>query len=189
MKKNLGNLLLFITSLMCVIVLFGCVSINSKAARKVQPVKDLKLIDDRYHFKTVTDGFYFFFVCYENENGEIKCLDRCTIGTLKKNKTIDSADLNLFYKYDKLGKIIFYVVGSDEEKNTFNRDEYLKTSEYAVSSYQTTVKERMPQPTGITTKIDEKDGKKCWVVSWADDGYGHVLRYSNVKDYYFTLYN
>lgn len=186
MKKILGNLLLFITSLMCVIVLFGCVSINSKAARKVQPVKDLKLIDDRYHFKTVTDGFYFFFVCYENEDGKIKCLDRCTIGTLKKNKTIDSADLNLFYKYDKLGKIIFYVVGSDEEKNTFNRDEYLKTSEYAVSSYQTTVKERMPQPTGITTKIDEKDGKKCWVVSWADDGYGHVLRYSNEKDYYFT---
>lgn len=32
MKKRLGNLLFFITTLMCVMVLFGCVSISSRAA-------------------------------------------------------------------------------------------------------------------------------------------------------------
>ncbi len=179
MKKILGNLLLFITSLMCVIVLFGCVSINSKAAKKIQPVKDLKCINDIYHFKTVSDGNYYVLVYSVDEKGKKNCFHYNKLGALKKDQTIDEYDLGLFNYYDNLGKIILYVIGCDDEPltHTLTIDYCLKKSNYGIASYEINLNERMPQPTGITAKWYENNGKKLWKISWTDDGYGHTLRY------------
>ena len=181
MKKRLGNLLLFITSLMCVMVLFGCVSINSKAARKVQQVKDFKIVKENYHFKTVTDGYYHMFIYHVTEKGKRERMASIDLGFIKMNENVDMSLPAMFIDYDQLGKITFYLVGRDElsQGQSGIIDTYENNPNYVVSSWQTSLAKRMPRPTGVKAKPIEKYGRKWLRITWDNDECGHVIEYYN----------
>ena len=131
MKKKLGNLLLFITSLMCVIVLFGCISINSRAANGVKAPTEVKFEKDHYHFKAVSEGYYVVFIT----NGNKVINDyRYTEKKYSANTLVNEVP---YYSYggDNLGEITLYVVCSPTSKNYKTLSAYQSDKECKIGKY------------------------------------------------------
>ena len=177
MKKHLGNLFIVITSFIFVIVLFGCLSINSKAATKLQPAKDVKFVDDHYHYRAASTGYYTVLMSRKTTNYTSWYL-------LETNRSRDKGDIvnneiSRIYPYSK-GKVTLYVICHPTLKDYETKDgiepyERDKTCKIAKSKVANVTKQ-MSMVTDLQVKPATDDAhKNMYRVSWNPDGAAHKV--------------
>ncbi|WP_026528892.1 fibronectin type III domain-containing protein [Butyrivibrio sp. VCD2006] len=181
MKKVFGKLLLFITSIMCVIVLFGCSSINSRAAEKIHKVTELKLDGENLHFKTVSEGYYFVIRDVVDKHGVKHQLPSNKLGKINANEVIDDYNQFAFIGYDFLGEVHVYVIAGIKDMQNYHADidKYKNDPDYSVTEYTTTLTRRMPKPEEVKASIVHENGYSYWTISWKNDGFAHITESKN----------
>ncbi|WP_408072411.1 leucine-rich repeat protein [Butyrivibrio sp. JL13D10] len=176
MKKVWGNLLLFITSFMCVIALFGFGSINSKAATSVKAPTEVGFDSRFYTFKAVSEGYYTVFIT----NGDTKIYKS---SEKKYPANAKPSAVPFFYEsLDNLGKITLYVVCSPSPKNYNTLKKYQSDKECKITKVSKTLSQRTPKVEGIKVEVDNSRTPAIrYKVTWESASTFKEIRIGNPK--------
>ncbi len=175
---------------MCMVILFGCLSINSKAAEEIKPLEYVKFTSGGYTYRAAIPGYFSVFFTRTNSDGEEGICDRDVNQYVEKGKGWESTGTSIDDAYHYLGKKSVYVVWStkplenpyaikiDDIKNDIKNDK-----DCIVTSISANITKRMPKPQDVKLEEVTVDGKKQYKLSWKSDRYTRCIRTSKSGSY------
>ncbi|WP_026665315.1 InlB B-repeat-containing protein [Butyrivibrio sp. FC2001] len=168
MKKYLGNLLFFITSLLCVIVLFGCFSIHSKAATKMKPATQLRFDGTAVKYTTGSAGYYTVAVTYKTASGKEILHDVSNMsGKRGANEPDWIISLRVVCTHEEVGEYVIYVFNSKNKIPNYDTiEQYKKDSHLTMASKSVNVKNKLKVPSFTSIKPVTVKKKKYYRLKW-----------------------
>lgn len=149
------------------------------------PAENLGFKGDGYVFTARTPGYYSVLLVCKDDTGTERLIFSGYNGYQDIAQTITGTSTEIDHGFNYLGTYTLYVIGSlNKMKEYGSIESYKNEPGCVISSYSTTITERMPQPQDLTLKVKKKNGEKCYWITWSDVNRAHLIEATGYQGTY-----